>query len=88
MEAVVRQHGGENLVLVGHSPSMGAMAAHLLGLQSFPRQVMPGTMIGLELDDAYVAEPRGDRQEGVPAPGAKLLFFAVPGGPVLEHVER
>jgi phosphohistidine phosphatase len=54
------------LVLVGHQPSIGAMAAHLLGVSSPPRPVTPGTMIGLELEEA----------------GAKLLFFASPGQPL------
>lgn len=81
MDAVVTQHGGENLALIGHSPSMGAMAAHLMGLQSFPKQVMPGTVIGLEVSDE-----RGDRNAETPPPPARLLFFAVPGQPILENV--
>lgn len=70
IDAVLAQHVGQNLVLVGHQPSMGAMAAHLLGLQPFPKPVSPGTVIGLDRPDE-------------PGP-AKLLFYAPPGGPVLE----
>lgn len=60
----------ETLVLVGHNPSMTAMAAHLLGMQNFPKPVTPGTVIALE------------RNEG----GSKLIFYASPGQPVLESV--
>jgi phosphohistidine phosphatase len=71
IETVVTDHADENLVLVGHQPSMGAMAAHLLGLANFPRHVNPGTVIGLDKPDA----------SGAPA---KLLFFAAPAQAVLE----
>ena len=64
--------GAENLVLVGHQPSMGAMAAHLLGIQTFPKQVNPGTVIGIE------------RPDGDPSSLAKLLFFAAPQQPIVE----
>ncbi len=73
LETVLTDHAGENLVLVGHQPSMGAMAAHLLGMQNFPKQVNPGTVIGLELQDG---EPAGS--------AARLLFYAAPGQTVLE----
>ena len=72
MASVLHDHAGENLVLVGHQPSMGAMAAHLLGMQTFPRQVNPGTVIGIE-------KPDGD-----PGAVATLLFFAAPSQPILE----
>jgi phosphohistidine phosphatase len=71
---VIEEHAEQNLVLVGHQPSMGALAAHLLGMQSFPKQVLPGTVIALE---------RSTTEAGP----AKLLFFAVPGQPVLEVVQ-
>jgi phosphohistidine phosphatase len=74
LEAVLTEHSGENVIMVGHQPSMGAMAAHLLGMQSFPKQVNPGTVIGLEKDEA----------EG--APPARLLFYAAPGQPVLDSL--
>jgi phosphohistidine phosphatase len=38
----------DSIVLVGHNPSMTAMAAHLLGMQNFPKPVNPGTVIALE----------------------------------------
>jgi phosphohistidine phosphatase len=78
--AVIDEHTGETIVLVGHQPSMGALAAHLLGMQSFPKQVNPGTVIGLERLDA--PEPGA----AVPTP-AKLLFFAAPGQQVLDVIQ-
>lgn len=74
LEALIQEHLGEHLILVGHQPSMGAMASHLLGFQSFPKPVSPGTVIGLE---------RGD--EGTTP--AKLSFYAAPGQPVLDALE-
>jgi phosphohistidine phosphatase len=75
LDSVLKEHAGQNLVLVGHQPSMGAMASHLLGMQSFPKPVNPGTVIGLE---------RPDEAGGA----ARLLFYAAPGQPVLDQVER
>ena len=68
LDGLLAEHAGEDLVLVGHNPSMPAMAAHLLSLQAFPRAVAPGTVIGLE------RAPEGNR--------VQLLFFAQPGVPV------
>jgi len=68
LDGVLAQHPDGALVLVGHNPSMPAMAAHLLALHAFPRTVPPGTVIGLE---------RGDGEERM-----RLLFFAPPGQPV------
>lgn len=73
LEAVLDQHSGESLVLVGHQPSMGAMAAHLLGIQSFPRPVSPGTVIGVERTDGEQVSTR-------------LLLYAAPGQSVLESL--
>ncbi|MBI3183485.1 MAG: histidine phosphatase family protein [Myxococcales bacterium] len=73
LDSVLTEHPGENLVLVGHQPSMGAMAAHLLGLQSFPKPVNPGTVIGLEREDGEAGRVR-------------LLLYAAPGQPVLESL--
>lgn len=76
LDPVLAEHAGQNLVLVGHQPSMGALASHLLGMQSFPKPVNPGTIIGIEKpDDAEPAQ-------------ARLLFYAPPGQPVLDQVER
>ena len=62
----------------GHLPErtigvgMGALAARVLGMQSaFPKSVNPGTVIGIERP----ADPTGT---------ATLLFFAVPGQPLLD----
>lgn len=70
IDALLSQHVGQTLVLVGHQPSMGAMAAHLLGVQPFPKPVNPGTVIAIERPD----EPGASR----------LLFYAAPGQPVLD----
>ena len=77
LESVLNDHPGEDLILVGHQPSMGAMAAHLLGLQSFPRPVNPGTVIALERPDALTEAER-------PPVAASFLFYAAPGHPVLD----
>ncbi len=74
VEPVLNEYSDENLVLVGHSPSMGALAAHLLGMQSFPKQVNPGTVIGLE------------RTVGA-TPQVKFLFYAPPGLQLLEVIQ-
>jgi phosphohistidine phosphatase len=73
IETALGEHPGETLVLVGHQPSMGAVAAHLLGLQQFPKPVNPGTVIGLERPDE-------------PGAAAKLLIYAAPGQPILESL--
>ena len=70
IDGVLNEPTLETLVLVGHNPSMTAMAANLLGMQTFPKPVTPGTVIALE---------RGEGQ-------AKLLFYAPPGQAVLETV--
>jgi len=48
IDGVLAQTSGEAVVLVGHSPSMGAMAAKLLSLPSFPKAVSPATVIGID----------------------------------------
>src|SRR5690348_15065746 len=70
IDSVLNEPGLDTLVLVGHNPSMTAMAAHLLGMQNFPKPVTPGTVIALERNDS----------------AAKLLFYAPPGQSVLETV--
>lgn len=74
VEPVLLEHAGQDVVLVGHQPSMGALAAHLLGMQSFPKPVNPGTIIALERSDTEATAP------------ARLLFYAAPGQPVLDAV--
>jgi phosphohistidine phosphatase len=74
VEPVLAEHADQNLVLVGHQPSMGALAAHLLGMQSFPKPVNPGTVIALERTD-------GD------APQVKFLFYAPPGQQLLDVIQ-
>jgi phosphohistidine phosphatase len=73
LESVLRDHTGENVVLVGHQPSMGALTAHLLAMPTMVKSVHPGTVIGLERPDGA-------------AGAASLLFFAAPGQPVLESL--
>ena len=70
IDSVMNEPTLEALVLVGHNPSMTAMAAHLLGMQTFPKPVTPGTIIAIERTDT----------------GAKLIFYAPPGQSVLESV--
>ena len=77
IDAVLREQPEKTLVLVGHQPSMGAITAHLLGMQNFPKPFSPGTVICLDL-----VEPA---TPGAPFSG-KLVFYAPPGQPVLETV--
>ena len=72
-ERLLEEHRGEDLVLVGHNPSIPAMAAHLLQLAQFPRSVPTGTVIALEMQKHH-------------AP-ASLVFFAAPGEDVLEELK-
>ncbi|MBF5042723.1 histidine phosphatase [Aggregicoccus sp. 17bor-14] len=74
VESVLAEHAGQHLALVGHQPSMGALAAHLLGMQAFPKPVSPGTVIALERSPEASAEP------------ARLLFYAAPGQQVLDSI--
>ncbi len=74
MEALLATRDNETIVLVGHQPSMGATAAHLLGLTAFPKPVQPGTVIGFEVPIS--TEPSG-----------RLLFYAAPGKPVEDSLE-
>jgi phosphohistidine phosphatase len=74
VEPVLTEHADQNLVLVGHQPSMGALAAHLLGMQSFPKPVNPGTVIALERTDGET-------------PQLKFLFYAAPGQQVLDVIQ-
>lgn len=73
VESVINEHPDSDIVLVGHQPSMGALASHLLATPSFPKQVNPGTVIGLERTE--------------PGTPARLLFFAAPGQQLLDSVQ-
>jgi len=70
-EGLLKDHRDEDVVMVGHNPSIPAIAAHLMALAQFPRSVPPGSVIALALE------------KGAPA---RLLFFAVPGEEVLEEL--
>lgn len=70
LEGLLADHQGGTVVLVGHQPSMGAAAAHFLGLGGFPKPVQPGTVIALQRGDGELV--------------SKLLFYAAPGQPVQE----
>ena len=70
-EGLLEDHRDEDLVMVGHNPSIPAIAAHLMALAQFPRSVPPGTVIALTLE------------KGAPA---RLRFFAAPGEEVLEEL--
>ncbi|MFT3841650.1 MAG: hypothetical protein QM723_31970 [Myxococcaceae bacterium] len=75
IDALLTEQPAQTLILVGHQPSMGAMASYLLGQQNFPKQVNPGSVIGLDVTLG------GDGSKQV-----KLLFFAAPNQPVLENL--
>ncbi len=77
IDALLRDHTEDTLILVGHQPSMGSITAHLLGLQTFPRPFAPGTVLGLDL--TAPATPDGPFT-------ATLLFYAPPGQPLLESL--
>lgn len=70
IEALLQSHQGETVVLVGHQPSMGSLAAYFLGFNNFPKPVQPGTVIGIE------RETEGAR--------GRFLFYAAPGQPVFD----
>lgn len=71
IEGLLSERLSETIILVGHQPSMGATAAHFLGLGSFPKPVQPGTVIGIE-------RPEDNLNAG------KLIFYAAPGQPIFE----
>ena len=77
IDALLREHPEESLILVGHQPSMGSITAHLLGLQTFPKPFAPGTVMALEL--SAPTAPDGPF-------GAQLIFYAPPGQPLLESL--
>ncbi len=74
LENLLGENEGKSVILVGHQPSMGAAAAHFLGMSSFPKPVTPGTVIGIE------------RPEGG-GPGT-LFLYAAPGQPIVRALER
>lgn len=69
IDALLAEHAGQHVILVGHQPSMGATCAHLLGRPGVPRQFTPGTVVALARSDdaAYT-----------------FLFSCSPGQPVVE----
>lgn len=71
IESVLRHKTGAGVILVGHEPSMGAMAAHLLGIPTWTKRVHPGTVIGI---DKVYDEPAN----------ARFLFYAAPGQPLID----
>ena len=73
LEALLAEHDGKAVALIGHQPSMGAAAAHFLGMSSFPKPVTPGTVIGIE-------RPEGG---GV----GTLFLYAAPGQPIVRALE-
>lgn len=73
LETLLAEHDGKSVALIGHQPSMGAAAAHFLGMSSFPKPVTPGTVIGIE-------RPEGG---GV----GRLFLYAAPGQPIVQALE-
>lgn len=59
IEGVLDAHTETDVVLVGHNPSMTAMAAHLLGRSSFPKPVVPGTVVCIERRQLVFYAPPG-----------------------------
>lgn len=74
LEKLLGEHEGKTVVLVGHQPSMGAAAAHFLGMSSFPKPVTPGTVIGIERPEA--------------GGSGSLFLYAAPGQPIVQALER
>lgn len=70
IDTIIKELRPGRLVLVGHQPSMGAMASHLLQVPNFP-PFSPGSVLGLSLPEKGPAIMR---------------FFAVPGQSVLESL--
>ena len=71
-ERLLEDHRDEHLVLVGHNPSIPALAAHMMQLAQFPRSVPTGSVIALDVEE--------------PRKAARLVFFAAPGEDVLEEL--
>jgi phosphohistidine phosphatase len=69
VEAILQRHTENTIILVGHQPTIGATAAHLLGMATFPHPVNPGAAIG-------ISRPGG-------AEPTRLLFYGAPGSPVI-----
>ncbi len=76
IEALLDEQGRRTVLLIGHQPSIGAAAAYFLGRPTLPKAVSPGTVIGLEHDEA-TRDPRSSR----------LICYAQQGQPVLESFE-
>lgn len=74
LEKLLGEHEGKTVALVGHQPSMGAAAAHFLGMSSFPKPVTPGTVIGIDHPNNSGA--------------GTLVLYAAPGQQVLTVLER
>lgn len=79
LESELNLHLGDDVAIVGHQPSMGALAAHLLKLPTFPKPVPPGTVIGLERQLDRIGATETESR-------TSLLFYAAPGQPVLEQL--
>jgi phosphohistidine phosphatase len=60
----------EGLALVGHEPTMSAVAAHLLGLRAFPRSFKKAGVCAIALPSAGAT--------------GRFEFFVVPKGPSIE----
>jgi phosphohistidine phosphatase len=72
-ERLLKEHGEDDLVLVGHNPSIPAMACAPHGVRPVPA-----------LGPHRVGDRPRDRLTGRPA---RLLFFAAPGEDVLEELK-
>lgn len=68
--AIAEAFDAERVALVGHEPSMSTIAAHLLGLPSFPRPFKKAGVCALSLAE--------------PGAVAKFAWFIVPRGPKVQ----
>lgn len=72
LESLLEAQTGQSVVFVGHQPSMGATAAHFLGVTSFPKPVAPGTVIGIERVPGQAA--------------GTLVLYAAVGQPIVQSL--
>lgn len=71
VDAAIRDASdADRVALTGHEPSMSAIAAHLLGLPSFPRPFKKAGVCAMTLDE--------------PGAVAKFAWFIVPRGPKVQ----
>ena len=73
LETLLSEHAGQNVAVIGHQPSMGAVATTFWALASFPKPVNPSTVIGVERDDD---EGAGAARRSTRLPARAFSIFA------------